>query len=148
MKKCNVRITSKHFHELHHALGYPWPEEIMGETYRNHFATDAGSDTADCMRASPHWTGGTEKFGMTFFHVTQDGKRALLEHMRDSVDLPARFEITYHGHNWREIVAARSRSAAKYGAYLDADSGDTFGEFVRRIKSVRLLSRAQIGGAA
>ncbi|WP_158966189.1 hypothetical protein [Chachezhania sediminis] len=44
MRKCNVRIEDQHFHELHHALGCPWPDEIMGETYRNHFATDADSD--------------------------------------------------------------------------------------------------------
>lgn len=148
MKKCNVRIADKHFHELHHALGCPWPDEIMGETYRNHFATDGDSGTADRMRASPHWTGGRDKFGMTFFHVTDAGKRALVEHMRTSVELPARFEITYHGHDWRQIVTAKSRSAAKYEAYLEADSCDGFFEYASRIKSVRLHSRAQVIAAA
>ena len=147
MSKCNVIIRDKHFQEMHHALGCPWPDQVMGETYRNYFATDFAGDI-DRMAASPHWTNGREKFGMTYFSVTEDGKRALVEHMRTSVEFPARYAITYRGWDGCQIVTAKSRSAAKYAAYLDADSCDGFFDFARRIKSVRLHSPAQIGGAA
>lgn len=146
MTKCNVIIRDKHFQEMHHALGCPWPDEVMGETYRNYFATDFAGDIAR-MAASPHWTNGREKFGMTYFSVTEDGKRALGEHLRASVDLPVRFEVTFHRHDGRMIVTAKNRSAARYAAYLDADSCWTFREFMARVKSVRRLL-AQTGGAA
>lgn len=144
MRRCNVRIEDKHYHELHHALGCPWPDEIAGETYRNHFATDAGSDTAARMRSSEHWTNGTGRLGMIYFHVTEEGKRALAAHMRANVETPARYEITYRHHSGSNLVAARSRSAAKYRAYLEADIDWPFMEYAAAIKSVRLLFPANI----
>lgn len=142
MRKCYVKITDPHFRELHHALGCPWPDEIMGDTYRNYFATDAGSTTAARFRASPHWTNGTEEFGMDYFHVTEEGKRALKEHMRGNVEIPARYCITFRHHEGSSIVTAKSRSAAKYAAYLDADIDWPFMEYAAEIKSVRLHSPA------
>ena len=144
MRKCNIRIADKHFHEMHHALGFPWPDEIMGETYRNYFAVDGESSTADRMRSSTHWTNGSGKFGMVHFHVTDEGKRALVEHMRASVETPARYALTFHHHEGCSIVPARSRSAAKYAAYLDADIDWPFIEYAAEIKSVRLHSPANI----
>lgn len=138
MRKCNVRVDDPHFHEIHHALGCPWPDEIMGDTYRNYFATDSNSGSADRMRASPHWSGGKEKFGMAYFHVTEEGRQALVEHMRANVEVPARYALTYRDFEGTSIVAAQSRSAAKYAAYLDAESDCPFIEFAAGIKSVRL----------
>lgn len=48
-----------------------------------------------------------KKFGMTYFSVTPDGKRALVGHMRASVDLPARYSITYRGWDGCRIVIAK-----------------------------------------
>lgn len=142
MNKCNVRIEDKHFHELHHALGCPWPDEITMGTYRNYFATDASSTTADRFRASSHWTNGAEKNGMVYFHVTEEGKRALAEYMLRYVEVPARYCVTFRHHEGSIIVAAKSRSAAKYAAYLDADIDWPFIEYATEVKSVRLHSPA------
>lgn len=144
MEKCNVRIKDKHFQEMHHALGRPWPDEIMGETYRNYFATDVDSSTADRMRASSHWEGGREKFGMVYFFVSDEGRRALVEYMRANVDIQARYRITFRHHEGSVIVAAKSHSAARYAAYLDGDTGWPFIEYASEIKSVKLHSPASI----
>ena len=143
MKKFNCIIRDRHFQELHHALGCPWPDEIMGETYRNYFAVDATSKEADRFRSSPHWTNGTEKFGMDCFHVTKEGRRALIEHMRDHIDIPCRYRVTFKHHDGDAIVAAKSRSSAKYAAYIDADIDLPFIEYAAKIKSVQLYSRAR-----
>lgn len=142
MRQCNVRIEDKHFHEMHHALGCPWPDEVMGETYRNYFATGSESSAADRMRASSHWTNGTEKFGMVYFHVTEAGKRALVEHMRSHVKTPARYAVTFRNFEGSAIVAAHSRAAARYAAYINADLDWPFLEFASEIKSVRLHAPA------
>ncbi|SLN74660.1 hypothetical protein ROJ8625_04076 [Roseivivax jejudonensis] len=142
MTRCNVRIEDQHFHEMHHALGNPWPDEIAGETYRNYFATDADSDTADRMRASSHWTNGSAKFGMIYFHVTDEGRRALLKFMRDHVAIPARYIVTYRHHNGSSVVAAKNRSAARYAAYQHADVDWPFMEFAANIRSITLYAPA------
>lgn len=143
--KCNVRVEDPHFHELHHALGCPWPDEIMGETFRNHFALcDGDRDNASRFRASPHWSNGTEQHGMIYFHVTDEGKRALAEYMRGNVEVPARYCVTFRHHEGSIIVPAKSRSAAKYAAYLDADIDWPFIEYAAEIKSVRLHSPSRI----
>lgn len=142
MRKFDARVEDPHFHEIHHALGCPWPDEIMGETYRNYFAVDTESDTARRMRGSPHWSGGSEKSGMAFFHVTEQGKLALMDHMRTSVEIPARWRVTFRNHEGAIFVAARSRSAARYAAYIAADLDWTFMDYAAEIKSVRLHSPA------
>jgi hypothetical protein len=142
MRACNVIIRDKHYHEMHHALGCPWPDEIMGETYRNYFAIDADTETATRMRASPHWTGGTKKFGMVYFSVTDQGKRALIDHMQANVTVPARYAITFRHYDGCKLVPARSRSAAKYASYLAAEIEWPFIEYAAEIKSVRLHSVA------
>lgn len=140
MRKFNIVINDPHFHEIHHALGCPWPEEIIGETYRNYFAVDADSETARRFRASPHWTNGTDKFGMSSFSVTDEGRAALLAFIRENIEVPRRYMITFRRYDESKIVAAKSRSAAKYAAYLDADIDWPFMEYAAEIKSVRIYS--------
>ena len=143
-KKCNVRIDDKHFQEMHHALGCPWPVEIMGETFRNHFACDGDGSTSDRMRSSAHWSNGSGKFGMIYFHVTDAGKSALREYMIKNISTPALYSITYKNHEGESIVSAKSRSAAKYAAYLDADIEWPFIEYAAEIKSVKIHTRAHV----
>lgn len=142
MRKCNVRIADPHFHKIHHALGCPWPDQVMSDTCRNYFAANLGSAVAEQLRASPHWTDGCERFGMACFHVTEEGRRALAQHMQENVEVPARYCITFWRHEGASIVAAKSRSAAKYAAYLDADPEWTFMKYAAEIRSVRLHSPA------
>lgn len=141
MMKCNVRIEDRHFQEIHHALGCPWPDEVRGETYRDHFCAGNDTETAARMRASPHWTNGAKSFGSWFFYVTDEGRKALAEYMAGNVETPARYTITYHHHEGEDVVAARSRSAAKYAAYMQADVDWPFAEFLAGVKSVRLHSK-------
>lgn len=142
--KYNVRIDDKHFQEIHHALGCPWPDEIMGETFRNYFACDGEGSTSDRMRASEHWSNGSGKFGMTYFHVTDAGKSALREYMHQNISTPALYSITYKHHEGESIVHAKSRSAARYAAYLSADIDWPFIEYAAEIKSVKIHTRAHV----
>lgn len=142
MKKFNTRIEDRHFQEIHHALGRPWPEEVMGETYRNYFAVGDDTEIARRMKASPHWSGGCERFGSLSFHVTNEGRLALRDYMVASLYIPARFAITFHHYEGEMVVSAKSRSAAKYRAFLNIDTDTPFGEFVSEIKSVKLRTRA------
>jgi len=144
MLPCNVIIRDKHFQEMHHALGCPWPDEVMGETYRNYFACDPESSTADRMRASTHWSGGSTKFESSCFHVSDVGRKALKRFMDEHVDTPARFAITYRHHDGTTIVPARTRSAARYAAYQNADIDWPFMEFAAEIKSIKKHSAANV----
>ena len=76
------------------------------------------------------------------FSCFDEGRAALLAYIRANVEIPARYAITYRHHEGVQIVSARSRSAAKYAAYLEADLEWTFMEYAAEIKSVRLHSRA------
>jgi hypothetical protein len=142
MRKFNTRIEDRHFQEIHHALGCPWPEEVMGETYRNYFAVDECSDIAKRMKASPHWSDGCERFGSLSFSVTPEGRKALYEYMTASLYVPARYAITFHHYEGEMVVSAKSRSAAKYRAFIKCDAEASFVEFVSEIKSVKIRSRA------
>lgn len=142
MRRFNTRIKDRHFQEIHHALGCPWPDEVMGETYRNYFSIGDDTETAQRMKASPHWSSGREVLGSMSFHVTEEGRNALYEHMQTTLYVPARFEITFHEYEGEMIVSAKSRSAAKYQAYLECESEDNFGEFISYIKSVKTLHHA------
>ena len=139
MRKFNVRIEDKHFHELHHALGCPWPQDIMGETYRDHFAVSEGDDaTIARMKASPHWTDGRTAFGMVYFYVTDAGRRALREHIAANVkDQPRRWVIHYKHGEFTSTAQGATPSKAKYDAYLYADCNETFREFLGNISAVR-----------
>lgn len=135
-KKFNTRIEDRHFQEMHHALGCPWPDEIMGETYRNYFCTGEDTETADRMRASPHWTNGRIAHGSTYFHVTDDGKAALREYIMANIYVPARFMLTFKHHEGSTVVAAKSRSAARYAAYRESEVDWPFMEYAAEIKSI------------
>ena len=133
MLKLNVRIADNHFQEIHHALGCPWPDEIMGETYRNYFSVGDDNEASERMRASPHWTEGRKMFGSQCFHVSSEGREALLNHIREFIEVPARYAVTYKDYEGVSIVPARSRSAAKYKAYLNSEADEPFVEFVSMI---------------
>lgn len=114
--------------DLDHALGRPVNPMIEGS--RNHFAIEADDEAALArFRASPHWTEGRTLYGLVHFHVTVDGRRALRAHLKETGQVPKLYEVTVFGH--AETVAAKSRSAARYQRYLEADCGMSFFEFIR-----------------
>lgn len=142
MRKFPTQIADRHFHEIHHALGCPWPDEVMGETYRNYFSVGDDTETAARMRASSHWSNGVERFESICFHVTDEGRKALREYMLQNLYIPARYAITYRDYEGVSIHPARNPSAAKYAAYRASETDDPFPVFVREICSVRIHSRA------
>ena len=143
MRKFNTRIDDKHFQEIHHALGCPWPDEIMGETYRNYFSVGECSEISARMRASPHWTDGRETFGSMTFHVTDEGRAALRDYILNNLHVPARYAVTYKGHGDYppSLLPAKSHSAARYAAYLSSECEWPLMEFVAEIASVKIHSR-------
>jgi hypothetical protein len=128
----NRYLQDKAMDRIDHALGRPLYQ--LAETYREYFAVDTDSDLAACFRSSPHWKeGGVAPGGMAYFHVSPEGRQALVDHLR-SIESPHRgFLVSYEGHE--SLVAARSRGSARYSAFLsvsDCFCDLTFGEFVRQ----------------
>ncbi len=107
-------MTDAQLHILRHALGID--DAGRGATYRNHFVTGVGSaDHPHCIElvdsghmerhAGNELTGGDD-----LFTVTESGLQVA-----------------------RPLLPERmTRSQRRYRAYLDADSGLHFGEWLRR----------------
>ncbi|MER8560126.1 hypothetical protein [Mesorhizobium sp. M0578] len=117
---------------IDHALGRPiWP---LRETYRNHFATDTDGEQAATFEASPHWTKTGQHRDMAFYSVTEQGRKALADHISSQPNAWQPFLITFDGYT--RIVPERTQSKAKkYAYYLvvsDSWSELTFGEFCKR----------------
>jgi hypothetical protein len=108
-------MTPERLHILQHALGVD--QYGRGEQYRSHFVTGEGSvDHPHCMAlvAAGLMTrrdGATLPFGGDdLFHVTDAGRAAVAEHS------PAPPRLT--------------RSQQRYQAYLNADTGMSFREWI------------------
>lgn len=114
----------------------------MGETRRDHYAIQDGSEIARRMRASPHWTEGREFLGSLIFQVTEEGRAALYDYILENAEVPARYAVTYRDFEGTSIIPAKSRSAARYAAYVRSDVDWPFLEFLAGIKSVRIHSKA------
>lgn len=128
----NRYFADKAIDHIDHALGRPiFP---LRETYRNHFATDANGALAAAFQASPHWTKTFQRDDMAFYGVTDQGRRALADHIASQPDAWQPFLITFDGYT--RIVPERTRSKAKYAYYLEISDccGDlSFGAFCQRV---------------
>ncbi|MBC7279999.1 hypothetical protein [Hoeflea sp.] len=124
----NRYLKDKAMDRIDHALGRP--VDPMGESYRNHYAADAGGEIAASMRASPHWREGRTDWDMTFFFVTPAGRSALRDHLRAIGDRTRLYLVSWHGHDM--TVPASSPAKARYTRYLhvsDCDADLSFKEF-------------------
>lgn len=111
-------MTSKVLHILQHSLGVD--EYGRGRQYRNHFVTGPGSDDFGVCQLiasvglmedhGPQSMAG----GMHCFTVTREGIRCVSKHSPQPPKL--------------------SRSKRRYQEFLDADSGMSFGEWLRLLK--------------
>lgn len=129
----NRYLKDKSIDLIDHALGRPtFP---LKETYRNHFATDADSNRAKEFSKSLYWRKTGQRDDMAFFAVTDLGRHALADHLKQMPDNKI-FVVSYW--EWSKIVTAKSRSAARYDVFLDvSDIGDiSFREFLK-VSSVR-----------
>lgn len=113
-------ITPAQLGVLQHSLGVD--KHGRGSQYRNHFVASEGHhDWADLLalvaaglmtrRAGNELTGGAD-----VFHVTESGKAAVAEHSPPPPKL--------------------TRGQRRYKAFLDADCGLTFGEWLRTVREV------------
>lgn len=129
----NRCLADKTFDRIDHALGRPL--NPTGETYRNFYTTDGPE--ADVMAASPLWVEG-KRGSMRCFAVTDEGRSALAQYLRDVGDMHRAYTVTIDG-NARTVVAINGNKA-RYSTFLDlrdAWPDVTFKDFCRRT-TVRL----------
>ncbi|MGQ3671218.1 hypothetical protein ACT6QG_02350 [Xanthobacter sp. TB0136] len=134
----NRYLKDKAMDRIDHALGRPL--NPLSETYRNHYATDTDGRVAEEMRASPFWKGGKAIDCMAFFYVTEAGRQALAEHLKEIKDPHKAYVVAFGGIEMS--VVATSTGKARYSAYLSASDCDddlTFRAF-QRASSVRRAS--------
>lgn len=129
----NRYLKDKVIDHIDHALGRPtFP---LKETYRNHFATEVDSDLAKKFSRSPNWRKSGQSGDMAFFSVTDLGRHALADHLKQLPDNKI-FVVSYW--DWTKIVTAKSRAAARYDVFREvSDCSDiSFREFLK-VSSVR-----------
>lgn len=102
-------------HILQHSLGVD--QYGRGQQYRNYFATGSGSDDYDhCVALVEQGLMVSRKSGlapdMDLFHVTPDGKAYVAEHSPPPPKL--------------------TRAQRRYREFLNADSSESFGEWLKR----------------
>lgn len=123
--------------DVDHALGRPFQPF---DTYRSHYATDCPEQVEE-FRKSEWWTEGlhNSKLGtMRFFHVTEKGRKALADELKNTEKYGRLYSITSKGHDGENLVMAKSPSQAKYKSYCAADiDWMTFVEYCSEIR-VRL----------
>ena len=121
--------------DVDHALGRPFRPY---DTYRDHYATSCPNQKAK-MRASEWWNEGGTRDEMTWFFVSDSGRDALADELKDHERYGRLYEISRPGEWSGVLVMAKSRSAARYAAYMQADVDYSFMEYCRGL-TVRLAS--------
>ncbi|PPQ42116.1 hypothetical protein [Rhodopseudomonas palustris] len=130
----NRSLPDKAMDHIDHALGRPL--DPLQESYRNYFA--AGQSLAIEMGQSPYWCFNGRPPGdnaLSFFSVTDAGRAALAEYLKQIGDPHRAFIVSYQGTS--TTVVATSRSKARRSYYLDiADVMPdlTYGDFLRKAK--------------
>lgn len=110
----NRALKDKDMDRIDHALGRPL--NPMAPVSRNYYSTGGGE--AEAMAGSPHWREGRAAApGARCFSVTDEGRKALTLHLRETGDAHRMFAVTFAGH--RSDVPAISRSKARYSHYLN-----------------------------
>ena len=134
----NRYLEDKAMDHIDHALGRPvWP---LRESYRNNFAIGEGCDLAKAFDASPHWQRRGINGTMAFFSVTQAGRAALADHLKQKANAARAFIVTFG--EYSTIVPAKSHGAARYSYFLtisDCFADLTFSDFAKR-SSVKLIT--------
>jgi len=136
MSQVNRQIKdSAALDDVDHALGRPFDPF---DTYRDHYATCC-PDQAVKFRASPWWREGITRGEMTFFHVSDAGRKALADELANPAQYGRVFEITARRHDGSSRVVARSHSQARYKAFIHADLDWSFMDYCKEVR-VRLAS--------
>jgi len=131
----NRYLENKAMDHIDHALGRPL--DPMQESYRNYFAVAEGSRQGE-FEESPHWKKSRKSSGMVWYRVTDVGRAALRDHLREIGDPHRAYVIRFDGYEQR--VIAKSAGKAKYSYWLDLSdifSELTFADFCKHAR-VRL----------
>ncbi len=112
MTQVNRSLADKRMDNIDHALGRPL--DPTAETYRNFYTT--GAALADEMAASPFWIEGRRGKDMRCFSVTDEGRKALADHLREIGDRHRAYAVTFDGHE--QSVIAVSAGKARYDYFL------------------------------
>ena len=139
-KQVNRSLEDRAMDQIDHALGRP--VDPLVESYRNYFATEADSKHAIAFAASPYWDthGRTAPGQMTYFFVTQDGRQALKDHLKQIGEKHRLFDVTYQGQT--QAVVAETSAKAKYSLWLsisDCRADLSFKKFCQSV-SVRVAA--------
>lgn len=121
--------------KVDHALGRPFDPF---NTTRSHFATDCPIEIL-AMSVSDWWSEAREKFGMTYFNVSDVGREALAAELADKSKYGRLFSITSKSYDGEKLIFAKSHSQAKYRAWIDADIDWSFMDYCKEIR-VRLAA--------
>jgi hypothetical protein len=135
MASVNRYLKDKAMDHIDHALGRP--ADPLAESYRNYFATGENDPK---FVGNPHWQAGSRYPGGRYFHVTDEGRKALKAHLAAIGDKHRNYVVTIKGYGEMAPRAAKSHGAARYDAYIDFSDyhhDTTFGEF-QKISNVRL----------
>ncbi len=134
----NRYLKDKAFDQMDHALGRP--VDPLRESFRNYYAIGNNAPQAKVFASSPFWAlDGTTACGMSYFSVTNAGRKALAAHLKTLEEQWRAYLVTYDG--FSDIVAATSHAKAKYRKYLDVSDAFcdlTFKDFSASAR-VRLL---------
>ena len=128
----NRYLENKAMDHIDHALGRPL--DPMQESYRNYFATYGGEEFA----GSPYWKRTGKQGNMVWYGVTDEGRAALRDHLREIGD-PHRAYVIKFGDYERRVIA-RSAGKAKYSHWMEVSDSCpdlTFDAFCKRAR-VRL----------
>lgn len=129
-------LEDKAMDHIDHALGRP--VKPMEETYRNYFYVVGDTALRRAMAASPHWRSSGNAGDGEYFAVTDEGRRALVKHLKKIGDQNRKWLVSWGGYEM--LVVATSRAKARYSKWLDISDVDeslTFARFQRESK-VRL----------
>jgi|SRR6056297_2108823 len=119
--------------DVDHALGRPFNPH---KTYRNHYATDCPEKVAE-FQASEWWDCGPARDGMTFCYVSSAGRNALAKELKRSDIYGRLYSVSRPGEWEGGLVMAKSPSAARYAAFLEADVDWPYMEYCKGLR-VRL----------
>lgn len=135
--RVNRSLKDESFRLIDHALGQPL--DPMGETFRNYFCCSVGGKHVADFDSSPFWEKGHEDTKSVYFHVSDEGRKALSDHLK-SIKSPHRaYRVLCAG--WDQVLVSTSHAKACYSVFLDMSEGDddlTFRKFLDLRPSVRL----------
>ena len=132
-ESCNRKLNDRMMDHIDHALGRPVMP--LKESSRNYFAVDTESDLAAEFSANPWWKMLGQQGCMSFFGVTEAGRHALTEHLRETGDRWRVFELTFGEHS--RLISERSAAKARYAWWLDISyccPDLTFFDFCRKTR--------------